>query len=338
MGRGAEQPAVAGGISSVAYPGVPSPQVGERAKVRGPKDTLLALALIVAGVLLAGPSNAQLFGGDETARKQIAEQGRRVDAIKQQNDELATRLSRIEEALKQLTASGPALELAQQLELLRQEVKQMRGQMEVLGNEVQMSAKRQRDMYVDLDSRLKRFEQTGAPPAAAAPGSPAAPTMPGTPPASAGAPPPAAPGAPPAVVAGAVPPGQAANAPSPAESSAYAVAQEQRRIGNYPGAIAGFQTFIAQYPKSLLAPRAQYWIGDSYYNLRDYRNAIANQNKLIATYPDSATIPDALLNIASCQIELGDNAGARKTMDGLVSRYPASEAAEKAKRRLATLK
>ncbi len=202
--------------------------------------------------------HAQLFGGDETARKQIAEQGRRVDAIKQQNDELATRLSRIEESLKQLTASGPALELAQQLELLRQEVKQMRGQIEVLGNEVQMSAKRQRDMYVDLDSRLKRFEQTGAPPAAAAPGSPAAPTMPGTPPASAGAPPPAAPGAPPAVVAGAVPPGQAANAPSPAESSAYAVAQEQRRIGNYPGAIAGFQSFIAQYPKSQLAARAQY--------------------------------------------------------------------------------
>jgi TolA-binding protein len=72
--------------------------------------------------------------------------------------------------------------------------------------------------------------------------------------------------------------------------------------------------------------------------LRDYRSAIANQNKLIATYPDSATIPDALLNIASCQIELGDLASARKTMDGLVTRYPASEAAEKAKRRLATLK
>ena len=49
--------------------------------------------------------------------------------------------------------------------MLRQELKQMRGQMEVLGNEVQMSAKRQRDMYVDLDTRLKRFEQTGAPPA-----------------------------------------------------------------------------------------------------------------------------------------------------------------------------
>jgi TolA-binding protein len=49
-------------------------------------------------------------------------------------------------------------------------------------------------------------------------------------------------------------------------------------------------------------------------------------------------VPDALVNIASCQIELGDTAAARKTLDGVVTRYPASEAAEKAKRRLATLK
>jgi tol-pal system protein YbgF len=283
----------------------------------------LAAAVLIA---LSFPAHSQLFGGDETARKQIAEQARRLDAIKQQNDDLAARLGRMEESLRALTASGAALELAQQLEMLRQEVKQMRGQMEVLGNDVQMSAKRQRDMYVDLDSRLKRFEQTGAPPASAAP-----------PGAAAGTPQPAVPGAP-AAIAGATPPAAGPGAPPPAETSAYESAQSQRRIGNYQGAIAGFQTFIAQYPKSLLAPRAQYWIGDSYYNLRDYRNAIANQNRLIATYPDSATIPDALLNIASCQIELGDSAGARKTMDGLVTRYPTSEAAEKAKRRLATLK
>jgi outer membrane protein assembly factor BamD (BamD/ComL family) len=35
---------------------------------------------------------------------------------------------------------------------------------------------------------------------------------------------------------------------------------------------------------------------------------------------------------------MGDAVGAKRTMDGLVARYPASEAAEKARRRLATLK
>jgi tol-pal system protein YbgF len=289
---------------------------GKRSRAR-----LLWAALAASAALAAAsfPLHAQLFGGDTEARKQIAEQSKRLDALRQQNDELAARLARIEDSLKSPTASNPAIELATQLELLRQEVKLMRGQLEVLGHEGQLAAKRQKDMYVDLDSRLKRLEQPSAAGAPPAPGSPAA---------AAGTPPGAAPAA----------PSISGGPPQPAETHAYETAQGQRRIGNYQGAIAAFQGFIAQYPKSQLAPRAQYWIGDSYYNLRDFKNAMASQQKLIATYPDSATIPDALLNIASCQIELGDATGAKRTMDGLVTRYPTSEAAEKARRRLATLK
>lgn len=250
-----------------------------------------AVALSALLIAFGVPAQAQLFGGDETARKQVAEQARRIDALSEQ-------LARIEESLKGLSASNPAMELAQQIERVRQEVMQLRGQVEVLANENQSAAKRARDMYVDLDTRLKRLEQA---PAAAADGKPAA-------------------------------------AGSDAESRAYEAAQNQRRIGNYQGAIAGFQAFIAQYPKSPLAHRAQYWIGDSQYNLRDFKAAIASQQQLIAAYPDSASVPDALLNIASCQIELGDSPAARRTLDGVVTRYPTSEAAEKAKRRLATLK
>jgi len=245
-------------------------------------------------IVLALPVHAQLFGGDTEARKKIAEQGKRIDALSQQ-------LGRIEDTLKSLSSSNPAVELAQQIERLRQEVTQLRGQIEVMANENQNLSKRQRDMYTDIDTRLKRLEQPSGAPVAEA----------------------GKPGAPP---------------PTDAEARAYEVAQNQRRIGNYQAAIAGFQTFIAQYPKSPLAHRAQYWIGDSQYNLRDFKNAIVSQQKLIANYADSASVPDALLNIASCQIELGDTATARKTLDGLVVRYPASDAAEKAKRRLATLK
>jgi tol-pal system protein YbgF len=258
----------------------------------------------LAAAFFSLPSGAQLFGGDDVARKQIAEQAKGLDALKRQNDELAVRLARIEETLKSLASSSPALELAQQLERLRQEISQLRGQIEVLGNEVQSTAKRSRDQYVDLDARLKRLEQPSA--AGAAGATPSAATV--------------------------------AAQPSDAETRAYEAAQHQRKIGNYQGAVAGFQQFLAQYPKSPLAHRAQYWIGDSQYNLRDFKGAIVSQQRLIANYSDSASVPDALLNIASSQMELGDAAGARKTLDGLVTRYPASEAAEKARRRLATLK
>lgn len=279
-------------------------------------------AVAAALALIAFPARAGLFD-DEVARRQIAEQDKRVNDLKLQSEQMAARLARIEESFK----SQPVIDLANQLELLRSELKSLRGQLEVLGNNIDGVAKRQRDMYVDLDTRLRRFEQPGtavAPtaPASAAPASGAAPAVAGA------AAPSAAPAAP--VAAGA--------AGSPEEARAYDAAQNQRRIGNYQGAIVGFQAFLAQFPKSPLAHRAQYWIGDSHFNLRDFRNAIASQQKLIAAYPDSPSVPDALLNIASSQSELGDNAAARKSMDALVARYPASEAADKARRRLATLK
>ena len=280
------------------------------------KPAIAALAMAGAAlwcVLNVTSASAGLFD-DEVARKQIVEQQKRSDELRQQNEALAARLAKLEEALK----TQPVLELVSQLELLRQELKQLRGQIEVLGNNIEGTAKRQRDMYVDLDSRLRRLEQPGA----ASPATGAAPVAPPSPSA-------------PAVAPAAPVPTSAAGG---ADARMYEAAQNQRRIGNYRGAIVAFQSFISQYPKSELAPRAQYWIGDSYYNLRDFKSAITHQQKLVSSYPDSSTVPDALLNIASSQMELGDTATARKTLDGLVSRYPASEAAEKAKRRLAALR
>lgn len=275
----------------------------------------LAAVFLCAAALLSfsPPGLAQLFGGDETARKQIAEQARRIEELKQQNAQLAERLGRIDETLKGVASTNPALDLSQQLERLRQEITQLRGLIEVNANEVQMASKRQRDMYVDLDTRMRRLEV----------------------PAAAEAAPPAAAAAAAAGVAAAAPPAPQA---SDAETRDYETAQNQRKIGNYQGAIAAFRNFISQYPRSQLTHRAQYWIGDSYYNLRDFKGAIASQQRLIASYPESASVPDALLNIASSQLELGQTTNARKTMDGLVARYPGSEAAEKARRRLATLK
>lgn len=279
-------------------------------KYRSMRTAAVALVLC-AGLFAAGPASAGLFD-DEIARKQIAEQQKRVDELRQQSDGMAGRLAKIEEDAK----AQPVLSLVAEIEKLREEIRNLRGQVETLGNNIEGVSKRQRDMYVDLDQRLRRFEQPGA---AAAPAAGAA--------APAGA----------AVVAEAPKPAASGNV-SAEENETYERAQGQRRIGNYQGAITAFQAFIAKYPKSTLAPRAQYWIGDSYFNLRDFKNAITSQQKLLSAYPDSSSVPDGLLNMASAQLEAGDNAAARKTMDGLIARYPSSEAAEKARRRVANLR
>jgi tol-pal system protein YbgF len=270
--------------------------------------------MICAMLLLTSAAHAGMFD-DDVARKQIVEQSRRVDDLKLQTETISSRIGKIEESLR----NQSMLDVVNQIESLRREIQSLRGQVEVVNNGVESNAKRQRDMYVDLDTRMRRIEQGGGAPA---------PTV-GAGPADTGAPPPSG---------GTTAPPAVGGAASADETRVYEAAQQQRRIGNYQGAITSFQSFLGQYPRSPLAHRAQYWIGDSYFNLRDYKNAIASQQKLMSTYPDSASAPDALLNIASSQAELGDNANARKTMDTLVARYPSSEAAEKAKRRMTTLR
>src|SRR5439155_4442534 len=172
--------------------------------------------------------------------------------------------------------------------------------------ELEQAQKRQRDLYLDLDSRLRKIE-AGASANAAQGGEPAA----------GGA---AAPPVRPADIAG--------------EQRAYDAALDQFKSGNYPAATAGFQGFVRGYPKSPLAPSALYWAGNAQYAQKDFRAAIATQRQLLATFPDSQKVPDALLNIASSQIELGDNGGARKTLEEIVAKYPTSEAAGKARQRL----
>jgi tol-pal system protein YbgF len=285
-------------------------------------------ALAAAVVLAAQPAHAALFDDNE-ARRQIAAERSRIDGLStqvgsqsQQLESINTRLGKIDEALSR-NQNQAVLDLFREIENMKSELAKLRGQMEVMNNGLEQAHKRQQDFYVDLDTRLRRLETASAPTPSM--GAVPAPGAPGSGDAMAGAKPGAS-----------APPAGAATAS--AETRAYEAAQNLRRIGNYQGSVIAFQNFLKQYPKSPLAPSAQYWIGDSYFNMRDYRLAIASQRLLLVTYPDSNKVPDALLNIASAQVEMGETAAARKTMDELVAKHPTSEAAEKARRRMANVR
>jgi tol-pal system protein YbgF len=191
----------------------------------------------------------------------------------------------------------------------------LRGQLEVQAHELESTQKRQKDLYADLDARLRNLEKPGSANAAGA--VPAAKPAPAT--------------------------GDKAATAQPAadqaeESKAYDAALNLFKAGNYQGAIAGFQNFLKSSPTSGSAPSAQYWIGNSYFAQRDFKAALEAQRKLLATYPNSQKVPDAMLNMASCQAELKDKAGARKTLEELVAKYPVTGAAELAQKRLANSK
>ena len=289
-------------------------------------------AALLAALLVALPARAALFD-DEEARKRIEAANQRLTQVQKQ---LEDRMTALEAQLK----SQGLVEIFSQVEQLKSDVAKLRGQIEVLNHELEQAQKRQRDLYVDLDSRLRRLEGgPGANASSAAPGAgaPAAPA--GAPAAAAAAEVPA-----PAPGAGAVaPPGPSVagarpGAPAPdaaGEQRAYDSALDQFKSGKHAAAIASFTSFVKTYPKSPLAPSAQYWIGNAQFAQKDYRAAIASQRQLIAAYPESQKVPDALLNIATSQFEMGDGAASRRTLETLIAKYPQSEAAIKARQRLA---
>ena len=288
---------------------------------RGPRALVAALTFVA----VAQSANAALFD-DEEARRRIESTNQRLSAVQRQ---LEDRLTALEQQLK----SQGLVDLFNQTEQMRGDIAKLRGQIEVLTYELEQAQKRQRDLYVDLDSRLRKIETastaTSQPPADAAPavaaGAAGAPAL-----NPSGVPAPSA-GGPVAPVPGALPP---RTVDAVGEQRAYDAALDQFKRGDYGGAITAFGNFVKAYPRSPLASSAQYWVGNAQYARRDYRGAIATQRQMLQTYPDSSKAPDALLNIASAQADLNDNAAARRTLEELIGKYPQSEAATKARQRL----
>ena len=270
---------------------------------------------VLAGALLALaaalPARAALFDDDvarrriETLRQELAQQARDNEA----------RLARLEEHIRNIGV----VELMGQLEQINTEIARLRGQLEVLANENQQVQKRQRDFYLDLDSRLKRLETAAAAPAeAAVPEDTAAAAAPGGEPADTSR--------------------TATREDQAREVRAYDAASNLFRRNDFASAIEAFRAFVKDYPNSQLAPNAGYWIGISYANLRDFGAAMAAQQEILARHPQSAKAPDAMLAIAAIQVEQGDLGSARNTLEDIIARFPGSEAAGKARTRLAALR
>jgi tol-pal system protein YbgF len=303
---------------------------------------MLPRSFLLSVLIVCGSVHARTFDDDRAPRRMVAQQAS-MGELRNQGQTLESRVGRLEEDL----GSRPLLELHSQIDSLRLDLNRLRGQIEVLVNENELAQKRQRDFYVDLDNRLRRLEQ-----AEGADGAGASRSDVSSPAASSSA-----------IDSNAgLNSGQGAKGTASAPASAAAVSSEYDtpanrnpvaegsagrayesgydlfKTGKYKEAISSFNSFLRSYPESSFAASAHYWIGNSFYALREFKNAVAAQEALIKTYPDSPKVPDAMLNIASSQLELNKKDAARTTLESVIVRYPGSDAADKAKRRLISIK
>jgi len=230
---------------------------------------------------------------------------------------LESRLVRIERLLENQTL----VEMATRIDSLQQEVDRLLGKLDEQNHELEGLKKRQRDLYLDVDNRLRQLEEARAATTAA----PVTPTVGGLVPA------PMPVTAPPAL--------STSEQSDPAiERAAYERAFELLKQGRYDLAVAAFKAFVETYPQGHYADNAQYWLGEANYVQRNFQAAATEFGRVVDGFPDSDKRPDAMLKLGYTQQELGQNDKARATLSNVVSSYPNSTAARLATKRLQDLK
>jgi tol-pal system protein YbgF len=202
-------------------------------------------------------------------------------------------------------------DLLLQVDTMQNELRKLRGQVEVQANEIERLKTRQRELIADIDRRVQELERRRG---AAAPIE--------------------------ATTAG------SASAPAPTVNAANAVQEQQDydaafgllKQGFYERAAKGFRDFIAKYPQSNLRDNAQYWLGESYYVVRNFRQAAEEFSKVVKDHPKSPKAPDAMLKSGYSHYELGEWAKARESLSQVTALYPGTTAAKSAEQRLAKMK
>jgi tol-pal system protein YbgF len=242
------------------------------------------------------------------------------DPVQIKLHDLDTRLARIERVM----ANQSLLEVSNQLEALRGDVRGMHNDVDQLTNSLESSRKQQRDLYADLDRRMKALEARGtssvAANAVAANAGAGQAVAPGPAAASAPAVAPSAPAAP-DVFAG-------------DDKSGYQSAFIFLKDGQYDRAVPAFQKFLATYPNSSLAENAQYWLGEANYVNKAYPDAEAAFQRVVDKYPQSRKVPDALLKIGYCRYELKQWESAKLALSQVITQFPDNPDAKMAQQRI----
>ena len=229
-------------------------------------------------------------------------------------------------AIERVVRNESLLQIATELEVLREEVRGLRGATEALQYEAENAATRQRDQYLDLDQRLQSLERrtragqpAGAVEGAGDGGSAAAPVLVPVSPAPAAG-------------------GSSGSASAGDDQAAYQAALELLRQGRYAQAEEAFRQFLVDFPDSELVDNGMYWLAETYYVNRDFDTALETFRQVLEQHPDSRKAPDALLKAGFCEYELKRLDEAQATLQAVVEQYPDSTAARLATQRLERLR
>jgi len=219
----------------------------------------------------------------------------------------ADRLAAIE---KSLGSQGAGV-LAGEVEQLKTELRELRGQIEQLTHQIQKQQQSQQRLYGDLDKRLQVLEARVATPAASQ-----------------------TPSTTDAVTGTGLPVTSSVLATAGHEQSEYLAAFELLQQGKTTEAISGFEGFLGKYPKGSYASNAVYWLGEAHYLSKNYPQAMAEFRKLVEQYPESQKLSGALLKMGYIHYENRNYPEARAMLEKVKGGYPNTQVSTLAAERL----
>ena len=299
--------------------------------------------IILAGIVLSASASTSVFAQSTLTPEQLSLRVERLTELSQRSE---AKLSAVQAQLKKLSEemsrqgrlidNRAMLDMIQQVDEVSEDIGLLRGEIEVQGNDINEIKKRQRELYLDIDRRLRDIE-SGATTQAPA-GQISVPQVGTT--ASAGTAttgqqtPSVEPSTPKPATSTTASVSQTPSATQSAEKAAYQAAFDTLKEGRYKQAKTELKTFLDKYPNSSFAGNAQYWLGEAHYVTRNFDQGVVEFEKVLKNYPTSNKVPDAMLKLGYTFYERKQFDQAKAVLQDLRERFSKTTAARLATKRL----
>jgi tol-pal system protein YbgF len=117
----------------------------------------------------------------------------------------------------------------------------------------------------------------------------------------------------------------------------YAAAKKLFDAGDYATAREQFQIFLKENPKSEKADNAQFWIAETYYHEKWYEKAILGYQEVIEKYSKGNKVASALLKQGLAFYNIDDKRNAELILKELIRKFPKSKEAQIAEKKLSRM-
>ncbi len=118
------------------------------------------------------------------------------------------------------------------------------------------------------------------------------------------------------------------------EAADYEAALTLLKEGKHDAALAAFENFVQQHPRSQSLANAHFWAGNAALQARNVGAAQTHFTTVLTNWPADRVAPDAMIGLANSQQALGDARRSQETLRRVIETYPQSSAAQVARQRL----